>query len=41
MYGTAGTKEGIDLVLKHGATACFNHREDGYMDRVVVCLIII
>ena len=37
VYGTAGSQEGIELVLKHGATACFNHREDGYMDKIVVC----
>ncbi|XP_060578400.1 zeta-crystallin-like isoform X2 [Ruditapes philippinarum] len=35
VYGTAGTLEGIDLVLKQGATAVFNHREEGYADKIV------
>ncbi|XP_053381482.1 zeta-crystallin-like isoform X3 [Mercenaria mercenaria] len=35
VYGTAGTQEGIDLVLKQGATAVFNHREEGYADKIV------
>ena len=36
MYGTAGTQEGIELVLKNGATACFNHREELYWKNIVV-----
>ena len=36
VYGTAGTQEGIDLVLKQGAAAVFNHREEGYADKIVV-----
>ena len=38
MYGTAGTREGIELVLKNGATACFNHREELYWKNIVVGL---
>lgn len=34
VYGTAGTQEGIDLVLKQGATAAFNHREEGYAEKI-------
>lgn len=34
VYGTAGTQEGIDLVVKLGATACFNHREEGYSTKI-------
>ena len=36
MYGTAGTQEGIDLVLRQGATACFNHREELYTKALIV-----
>ena len=36
VYGTAGTQEGIDLVLKQGATAAFNHREEGYAEKITV-----
>ena len=36
VYGTAGTKEGMDFVLKQGATAVFNHKEEGYADKIVV-----
>ena len=36
VYGTAGSQEGIDLVLKHGATACFNHREELYTKNILV-----
>lgn len=35
VYGTAGTQEGMDLVLKQGATAVFNHKEDGYIEKIV------
>ncbi|KAH3867657.1 zeta-crystallin-like [Dreissena polymorpha] len=35
VLGTAGTKEGLDLVLKHGAAKAFNHKEQGYIDKVL------
>ncbi|XP_052219899.1 quinone oxidoreductase-like isoform X2 [Dreissena polymorpha] len=35
VLGTAGTKEGLDLVLKHGAANAFNHKEQGYIDKVL------
>ncbi len=34
-FGTAGTKEGCDLVLEEGARRCFNHKEPGYLDAAV------
>ena len=36
VYGTAGTTEGLDRVLKSGAVAVFNHREDEYIAKVKV-----
>ena len=36
VVGTAGTKEGMDLVLKAGADLVFNHREDGYVKAIQV-----
>ena len=41
VYGTAGTQEGIELVLKQGATAAFNHREEGYSKKIMVCGILL
>ena len=38
VIGTAGTEEGIDLVLKQGATVAFNHRKRGYSKKIVVCI---
>ena len=34
VLGTAGTEEGKKIVLKAGAQAVFNHREDGYLDEI-------
>ena len=34
VFGTAGTPAGEDLVKKAGAHHVFNHREDGYIDKV-------
>ncbi|KAH9495756.1 hypothetical protein Btru_013247 [Bulinus truncatus] len=34
VIGTAGTKEGLDLVKKVGADFVFNHREAGYMEQI-------
>ncbi|XP_045209318.2 quinone oxidoreductase-like [Mercenaria mercenaria] len=34
VYGTAGSQEGIHLVLEHGATAVYNHRDEGYIDKM-------
>ena len=36
VLGTAGTQKGIELVLNCGATAAFNHREEGYTDKILV-----
>lgn len=35
VLGTAGTPEGLKLVLKNGAHLAFNHREDGYTDKIM------
>ncbi|KAL4608262.1 quinone oxidoreductase isoform X1 [Arapaima gigas] len=34
VLGTAGTPEGLDLVLKNGAHLAFNHRDKGYIDKI-------
>ena len=34
VLGTAGTKEGVELVRRAGAHAVFNHREDGYLEKI-------
>ena len=34
VLGTAGTREGMDVVRKAGAHAVFNHREMGYLERI-------
>ncbi|XP_064616045.1 zeta-crystallin-like isoform X2 [Liolophura sinensis] len=34
VLGTAGTTEGIELVLKNGAHKAFNHREKGYLSKI-------
>lgn len=35
VLGTAGTPEGLKLVLNNGAHMAFNHREDGYTDKIM------
>lgn len=35
VLGTAGTKEGLELVKENGATDVFNHREEGYQDKIM------
>ncbi|KAF3698902.1 Quinone oxidoreductase [Channa argus] len=35
VLGTAGTPEGMKLVLKNGAHLAFNHREEGYTDKIM------
>lgn len=34
VLGTAGTKEGMDLVRKNGADLAFNHRDQGYVQAI-------
>lgn len=34
VIGTAGTKEGMQLLLSNGAHFAFNHREPGYIDKI-------
>ena len=34
VFGTAGTKEGLELVKKAGAHCVFNHREEGYLEKI-------
>jgi NADPH2:quinone reductase len=34
IFGTAGTPEGLDLILRNGAERAFNHREPGYLDQI-------
>lgn len=38
VIGTAGSAEGLEIVLKEGADHVLNHREDGYLDKVWCCL---
>jgi len=35
VFGTAGSEEGLKLVLKNGADAAFNHREAGYNEKIL------
>ncbi|XP_040911804.1 quinone oxidoreductase isoform X2 [Toxotes jaculatrix] len=35
VLGTAGTPEGLKLVLNNGAHMAFNHREEGYTDKIM------
>ncbi|KAM6920093.1 quinone oxidoreductase [Lycodopsis pacificus] len=35
VFGTAGTPEGLKLVLNNGAHLAFNHREEGYTDKIM------
>ncbi|KAF7645842.1 hypothetical protein LDENG_00197410 [Lucifuga dentata] len=35
VLGTAGTPEGMKLVINNGAHLAFNHREEGYTDRIM------
>ncbi|NXT73291.1 QOR oxidoreductase, partial [Zapornia atra] len=34
VLGTAGTKEGMNVVLRNGAHQAFNHREANYIDKI-------
>ncbi|KAH9495758.1 hypothetical protein Btru_013249 [Bulinus truncatus] len=34
VVGTAGTQEGVDLVKRNGADFVFNHREEGYFEKI-------
>ena len=36
VLGTAGTTEGKEAVKQAGASEVFNHREDGYVERILV-----
>jgi NADPH2:quinone reductase len=35
VFGTAGTAEGLELIRKNGASLAFNHREEGYLDKIM------
>ncbi|CAB1317643.1 unnamed protein product [Coregonus sp. 'balchen'] len=35
VLGTAGTPEGLELVLRNGAHQAFNHREEGYTSKIM------
>lgn len=35
VLGTAGTLEGMKLILNNGAHLAFNHREEGYTDKIM------
>ncbi|XP_074762074.1 quinone oxidoreductase isoform X3 [Athene noctua] len=37
VLGTAGTEEGMNLVLRNGAHQAFNHREANYLDKIKAC----
>jgi NADPH:quinone reductase len=34
VYGTAGTEEGMKLIVEHGCSYAFNHRQKGYMNQI-------
>lgn len=36
VYGTAGSAEGIDLVMRLGAKAAFSHKGKGYCNKIMV-----
>jgi len=36
VLGTAGTSEGMKLVLSNGAHLAFNHREKDYLEKIKV-----
>ena len=36
VLGTAGTPEGMELVLNNGAHLAFNHREQDYTQKIMV-----
>ncbi|NWX45531.1 QOR oxidoreductase, partial [Steatornis caripensis] len=38
VLGTAGTEEGMNMVLRNGAHQAFNHREANYIDKIKVCM---
>ena len=35
VFGTAGSKKGIDVVKRAGAHHCFNHKEEGYTESML------
>ncbi|NXE13001.1 QOR oxidoreductase, partial [Lophotis ruficrista] len=37
VLGTAGTEEGMNMVLQNGAHQAFNHREANYIDKIKEC----
>ncbi|XP_069718283.1 quinone oxidoreductase-like [Phaenicophaeus curvirostris] len=38
VLGTAGTEEGMNIVLRNGAHQVFNHREANYIDKIKVSM---
>ncbi len=36
VIGTAGSQEGLTVVKESGAHEVFNHKEPGYMDKILV-----
>ena len=36
MLGTAGTADGEEVVKRAGASKAFNHRQDGYVQNILV-----
>lgn len=38
VLGTAGTEEGMNLILRNGAHQAFNHREANYIDKIKVSM---
>lgn len=38
VLGTAGTEDGKKLVMDNGAVEVFNHREEGYTDKILVLI---
>ena len=39
VIGTAGTSEGENAMKKAGASLVFNHRQDGYVQNILVRLL--
>ena len=41
MLGTAGTAEGEEVVKQAGASQAFNHRQDGYVQNILVLTLLL
>ena len=37
VFGTASTEQGLQAVRDQGADLVFNHKQDGYLNDILVC----